>query len=62
MATADFATSWTIHEKQSLPVQFNHREVDNGTWAAGILAFIATLPRGHRRAKFTMPPLQSREG
>ncbi len=33
-----------------------------GSEATGILAFFATLPRGQRRAKFTMPRQESRKG
>src|ERR1035441_5756590 len=62
MATADFSTLRTIHEGQSLeiaPVRVNRT---TGKEPTGILAFFATLPRGQRRAKFTMPRQESRKG
>src|ERR1035441_7986617 len=62
MATADFSTLRTIHEGQSLeiaPVRVNRT---TGKEPTGILAFFATLPRGQRRAKFTMPRQENRKG
>ena len=46
-----------ISEIATVPVQRT-----TGSEPTGILAFFATLPRGQRRAKFTMPRQESRKG
>ena len=54
-ATASFSTLRTIHEDQTFTIVPIPVQRTTGSEPTGILAFFATLPRGQRRAKFTMP-------
>ena len=62
MAMANFTAQRTIHEDQSCKISVMNANRTTGSEPAGILAFFATLPRAHRRAKFTMPRHERRSG
>lgn len=59
---ANFSAQRTIHESQSFEIALICAERATGSKPTGILAFFVTLPRGQRRAKFTMPRQESRMG